>query len=52
MEKSNSSFHMEINGTNFIVNMKQADNAKLTFEELVKEIISNEAEALEDDESG
>lgn len=46
MEQKDFNFTIIINGTRFIVNLKQADGAKMTFEELIKSIISNEAQHL------
>lgn len=49
MEKNDFNFTIIINGTRFIVNLKQADGAKMTFEELIKRLISNKAQNLEND---
>lgn len=49
MEQNDFNFTIIINGTRFIVNLKQADGAKMTFEELIKRLISNEAQNLEND---
>lgn len=42
MEKEKLQFNFEINGTVFTVNLIQSNGAKLTYEELIKKIISDE----------
>lgn len=49
MEQNDFSFTIVINGTHFTVNVKQSDGAKMTFEELIKAIITSEAQCLDKD---
>ena len=50
MENQGYNFTLLINGTTFMVNLKQADGAKLTFEEIIRKMISNEAVTLQTEE--
>lgn len=43
MEKEKLQFKFEVNGTAFNVNLIQTSGAKLTYEELIKKIILDEA---------
>ena len=45
------SFSDTVNGTIFTIHVKDADGVKLTYEELIKKIISEKAVALEADKS-
>lgn len=40
------SFVEEIGGTTYVVSMKQADDAKLSYEELARSLIAKEAASL------
>ena len=42
MEKEKLQFKLEVNGTAFTVNLIQSNGAKLTYEELIKKIITDE----------
>lgn len=49
MEQPKKGFVKKIGGVTFIVNVKQAENAKQTAEEYVKALIIKESMALEAD---
>ena len=42
MAKEKGQFKFEVNGTTFDVNLVQSNGAKLTYEELIKKIITDE----------
>lgn len=42
MEKEKLQFKLEVNGTAFTVNLIQSNGVKLTYEELIKKIITDE----------
>lgn len=42
MAKEKLQFKLQVNGTDFTVNLIQSNGAKLTYEELIKKIITDE----------